>query len=149
MSLRFGSALLTTGRSVQATAFRIFAGLRLARLALASAERAEVASATQAGGLPRPSVHSGRNVVDTEERSTFGLIQECCTRVIVYSTKFINLVLYTTLVFQGGRRMPQRCASFRRKAEGEHREAGSRKIYVRKFICDRVPPLAHTMRYRP
>ena len=30
---------------------------------------------------------------------------------------------------------------FSPKAEGEHREAGSRKISVRKFICDRVPPL--------
>ena len=32
-----------------------------------------------AGGFPHPSTGSGRNAEGTEERSTFGLIQEYCT----------------------------------------------------------------------
>ncbi|OGY66477.1 MAG: hypothetical protein A3I89_00490 [Candidatus Harrisonbacteria bacterium RIFCSPLOWO2_02_FULL_41_11] len=35
------------------------------------------------GEFPRPSTSSGQNVVDTEERSTFGLIQEYCTKCLV------------------------------------------------------------------
>jgi len=41
-------------------------------------------------------------------------------------------------------RKAERCLSFSRACEGkgEDREPGSRKIFVRKFICDRVLPLA-------
>ena len=42
---------------------------------------AKAVSATQAGELPRLSTSSGQNVKGTEERSTFGLIQEYYTRI--------------------------------------------------------------------
>ena len=64
---------------------RIFAGLRLA----------EVASATQAGGFPRPELVEGRNV--------FGLIQEYSTnkKDTAYSVFFVCAIIF-----------PRICAGF-------------------------------------
>jgi len=52
--------------------FRIFTGLRLA----------EVASATQTGGIPRPALFAKR-----AGRNAFGLIQEYSTKLIAYTSR--------------------------------------------------------------
>jgi len=44
------------------------------------------------------------------------------------------------LCFRGDLKVAALC-EFPLKAEGEHRETGSREIFVRKFTCDRIPPL--------